>query len=55
MSWWAALLTTAGVIGFWPVLLVVGDWVDARWQARQAAAMSRGGEPAHRVGDGGAP
>jgi hypothetical protein len=34
MSWWEALLWTAGIIGFWPALLVGGDWVGLRLQRR---------------------
>ena len=39
MSWWEAVLWTVGVIGFWPLLIVVGDPIDRLWQRRQDARL----------------
>lgn len=50
MTWWAAVLATLGVVGFWLLLVVVGDPIDRWRQARMAAQLRLRGERDRTVG-----
>lgn len=41
MTWWEAVLSALGVIGFWPALLLAGDQLDRLFQRRQDARLWR--------------